>query len=362
MVRERVRAVTQRFLNVRKGRARYTQIHERVREGAEIDGMHICQLIAAMIIASIGLNLDSTEAVIGAMLICPLMGTVVAIAYSVATANLSFLREAISKLIFQFMVCLITSTLYFLVSPLGITTSELTTNSTATLWDAVIAITGGFAGALGTSRKSEPSVLLAGVAVATSLMPPLCATGFGISSGDFRLALAAAYEFIINVAFIAIGAEIVFLILRIPPMREKDGKVVLTLDDMEAAEKSSGLLRTVLVIASLVIAVPSLAISARHIERSQSAQSGTVEKKDAYETQMTSEELKILNPNVTSYRVGVENEYNSETSHVEQRTVAIVGSKSNLSDSDRQSAEQLIRLHVENVDRVEFVLDEKSGT
>ncbi|MDO4404543.1 MAG: hypothetical protein Q4C09_05850, partial [Atopobiaceae bacterium] len=71
---EEIKALRRAF-DVSRGRARYATIRDRVVSSARVDGIHLCQLIAAMLIASIGLNTNSTEAVIGAMLICPLMGS-----------------------------------------------------------------------------------------------------------------------------------------------------------------------------------------------------------------------------------------------------------------------------------------------
>jgi len=153
---ERVlRHTIKRFFNVREGRASYEGIHKRIMAGTRIDGLHVCQLIAAMIIASIGLNVDSTEAIVGAMLICPLMGSVLAIAYAVATVDSKLLKSAVSGILIQFGVCLVTSTIYFVISPLAGETSKLLSNSNPTIWDVLIALVGGFAGALGMSRDSR---------------------------------------------------------------------------------------------------------------------------------------------------------------------------------------------------------------
>ncbi len=350
-------SIFKRLLNVRRGRAKYVEIHERVRAGAQIDGIHVCQLIAAMIIASVGLNLDSTEAIVGAMLICPLMGSVIAIAYSVATVNAHFLRDAVVGLVVQIVVCLATSTAYFLLSPLGVTTSELVTNSNPTVWDVIVAFVGGFAGALGMSRKQEPGTLIAGVAVATSLMPPLCATGFGLAARDFPLAASAAYEFFVNVIFIAFGAELVFVLLRIPALRERDGKVVLTLEDMEWAEKNAGAIRKGLIVGSLLLALPCLIFSARTVRKAMVDHGSIVEAKDTYDTEMTSRELAILNPSIVSYRVGPQDSYNEGEHKLEQHIVATIETKGEISADEKSDIEQIIRLHVRDLEKVTFEIE-----
>ena len=198
-----IAAEAREAFDMHKGRAKYSTIRDRILGSARLDGIHMFQLIAAMLIASIGLNTNSTEAVIGAMLICPLMGSVLAMAYAVASIDMHVLRHAVGGILLQCGICLVTSTLYFLISPLSNETSELLTNSTATIWDVLIALVGGFAGALGLSRRQEPQTLLAGVAVATALMPPLCSVGYGLSLGDFVHAGTSLYEFLINVLFIS---------------------------------------------------------------------------------------------------------------------------------------------------------------
>ena len=164
-----------RAFNIREGRAPYHVIRKRFVNGARLTGSHLCILIIAMLIASIGLDIDSDIAIVGAMLICPLMGSVLAMAYGIATLDREITVEAVAGLALQMVFCLVTSTLYFKLSPLGTTTAAIIDNSTPTVWDLTVALAGGFAGGLGNSRDQEPATLIAGVAVATALMPPLCA-------------------------------------------------------------------------------------------------------------------------------------------------------------------------------------------
>ena len=103
-------------------------------------------------------------------------------AYGIATLDREITVEAVAGLALQMAFCLVTSTLYFKLSPLGTTTAAIIDNSTPTVWDLAVALAGGFAGGLGNSRDQEPATLIAGVAVATALMPPLCAAGYGIAS------------------------------------------------------------------------------------------------------------------------------------------------------------------------------------
>lgn len=208
---ENITRFLKRAFNIREGRAPYHVIRKRFVNGARLTGSHLCILIIAMLIASIGLDIDSDIAIVGAMLICPLMGSVLAMAYGIATLDREITVEAIASLALQMVFCLVTSTLYFKLSPLGTTTAAIIDNSTPTIWDLAVALAGGFAGGLGNSRDQEPATLIAGVAVATALMPPLCAAGYGIAIASGSLFLSALYEFGINVVFIALAAEAVLL-------------------------------------------------------------------------------------------------------------------------------------------------------
>ena len=224
-----------RAFNIREGRAPYHVIRKRFVNGARLTGSHLCILIIAMLIASIGLDIDSDIAIVGAMLICPLMGSVLAMAYGIATLDREITVEAVASLALQMAFCLVTSTLYFKLSPLGTTTAAILDNSTPTVWDLAVALAGGFAGGLGNSRDQEPATLIAGVAVATALMPPLCAAGYGIAIASGSLFLSALYEFGINVVFIALAAEAVLLLLRVPLKRDLNGDGIVNGNDVTTA-------------------------------------------------------------------------------------------------------------------------------
>lgn len=342
------------FFNIDRGAARHKKLRKRIEEGAVIDGIHICQLIAAMIIASIGLNVDSTEAVIGAMLICPLMGSVLALAYGFASLDSKMLRDAVTGLIIQMAICLATSTVYFAISPLSHQTSELLSNSTATVWDVLIAFVGGFAGALGVSRRQEPATLIAGVAVATALMPPLCSTGFGLAGRDLVLAASAFYEFLINVVFIAFGAELVFVWIHVPLNRDLDGDGVVSLEEHVEAERRSKQLRTRLIIGSLVFAIPCLFVSAQVVQKAIADHGSAFEVRDTYDAEETTRELKVVCPTLVDYRIGAEDSFDMENEKLNQSVVATVVTSAALNDEQKSEIEQLVKINAQKVDRVDF--------
>ena len=340
--------------DVTTGRAKYATIRERVVSAARVDGIHLCQLMAAMVIASIGLNIDSTEAIIGAMLICPLMGAVLAISLAIATMDMRLLHRACGAMMLECGICLITSTLYFCFSPLAVETTELLSNSSATVWDVLIALVGGFAGALGLSRRQEPYTLLAGVAVATALMPPLCAVGFGIAHLRGLLALSAFYEFLVNVVFIGFGSAAVFVWLRMPFVGDLDGDGKE--DDAERAEaaRESHVLRRRLALALVVFAIPCLYYSTKVLQSSVANDAASVELVDVYDTEEVTEELRLLCPGFVAYRVGVEDAYVATDDVVEQRVVATVETSDELGAARQRELEALIHLHVESLDEVDF--------
>ena len=349
-----IAAEAREAFDMHKGRAKYSTIRDRILGSARLDGIHMFQLIAAMLIASIGLNTNSTEAVIGAMLICPLMGSVLAMAYAVASIDMHVLRHAVGGILLQCGICLVTSTLYFLLSPLSNETSELLTNSTATIWDVLIALVGGFAGALGLSRRQEPQTLLAGVAVATALMPPLCSVGYGLSLGDFVHAGTSLYEFLINVLFIGFGATIVLVVLKIPIKGDLDGDGRVTSEELAEANRETPVLRRGLVIGLLLFALPCFYFSGQ-IVRTSVAENGTVfEARDSYDTEKITQELEIVCPGFRSYHIGTEDSYNAQSDSLTRRVVATVETASELDAQQQATAEQLIRLHAEGIDEVTF--------
>lgn len=349
------------YFNLREGRASYEGMRKRIIAGARIDGIHMFELMAAMLIASIGLNVDSTEAVVGAMLICPLMGSVLGLAYGVASVDVKILRQSASGLFAQIVVCLVTSTIYFLISPLSGQTEALVSNSTPTIWDLTIALVGGFAGGLGMSRQQEPAILLSGVAVATALMPPLCSTGYGLALRDAIFAASAFYEFLINVVFIALGAEFVFLMLRVPLHADLNDDGVVTEEEERRVKLTSRVMRRNIVIATGIFVIPCVFISA-NVVKSTLAENGTVfEVFDQYQTEATTLELKVACPGFVNYSIGSEDSYNIETDTLEQHVIATVVTEEELSVGEKTEAEALIQINVPNLERVDFEVDESAA-
>lgn len=337
-----------RTLNIREGRAPYHVIRKRFVNGARLTGTHLCILVIAMIIACVGLDTDSDIAIVGAMLICPIMGSVLAIAYGMATVDRALIRDAIGGLVLQMAFCLITSTLYFHFSPVAGMTPALADNSNPTAWDLLLALVGGFAGGLGNSRDQEPATLISGVAVATALMPPLCAAGYGIAALDGGLFLSALYEFGINVVFIALSAQVVLLLLRVPLKRDLNDDGVITADEEKSIQALSHSLRWRILLGTGLFAIPCLLLTANLIREMDAPAP------EAYGASQTAQELAVVCPGFEEYTVGTETSVGADGGASRTELIAHVSTGVALDDEDRKVAEKLIRLDVPDLDRVEF--------
>ncbi|MEN9811072.1 MAG: hypothetical protein RLZZ488_2639 [Pseudomonadota bacterium] len=193
----------------------YEEIDQQIKSSIELKGANAVTLILAIFIASVGLNVNSSAVIIGAMLVSPLMGPISGVGYGVAVYDFFLIRKSLLNLAVATGVSLITSTVYFSITPLTGEQSELLARTSPSVWDVVIAILGGLAGAIGSTRK-EKSNVVPGVAIATALMPPLCTAGFGIASGNFEFFGGALYLFFINSVFIAVAYAVVINLLRVP--------------------------------------------------------------------------------------------------------------------------------------------------
>jgi uncharacterized hydrophobic protein (TIGR00271 family) len=172
-------------------------------------------LICSIFIASIGLDTNSTAVIIGAMLISPLMGPILAVGLSIGVNDIPTLRRALRHFLVMTAFELATSTIYYLITPLGQAQTELMARVRPTLLDAAIAVFGGLAGIIGVSRRNRGNVIPS-VAIATALMPPLCTAGFGIANGNWSFFVGAIYLFALNSVFIAIATVFIVRFLDFP--------------------------------------------------------------------------------------------------------------------------------------------------
>ncbi|MCY7293734.1 MAG: TIGR00341 family protein [Ferruginibacter sp.] len=186
-----------------------------IENGVVFRGTNLWILIFAIFVASLGLNVNSTAVIIGAMLISPLMGPIMGMGLGMGINDVALLRKAIYNFLVATGVALTTSTIFFLLSPLSDAHSEILARTSPTIYDVLIALFGGFAGILATSSKHKGNVI-PGVAIATALMPPLCTAGYGLATLQFSFFFGAFYLFIINTVFIALATFIIVRFLDFP--------------------------------------------------------------------------------------------------------------------------------------------------
>jgi len=187
---------------------------QRIKGSISFRGPNAWILAFAIILASVGLNVNSTAVIIGAMLVSPLMGPIIGAGLALGTNDIDLLKSASKNLLVMVVISLMASTLFFLLSPLSLVNpTELQARTSPTIYDVLIAFFGGMAGILENSRK-ERGTVLSGVAIATALMPPLCTAGYGLAHLNMHFFLGALYLFIINSVFIALATYLMVKYLR----------------------------------------------------------------------------------------------------------------------------------------------------
>jgi len=181
-----------------------------------MSGANAWMLMCSIVIASVGLNTDSPAVIIGAMLISPLMSPILGIGLAVGINDKDTLKKSLAHFSMAVVIALVTSTIYFYLTPLGGITDEISARTAPGPLDIFIALFGGIAGIVSIARK-DISTTLPGVAIATALMPPLCVTGYGIAVGNMEIALTSFFLFFINTVFVSFATYIiVHFLLKFP--------------------------------------------------------------------------------------------------------------------------------------------------
>lgn len=186
-----------------------------IERGVEFKGINVWTLIFAIFVASIGLNVNSTAVIIGAMLISPLMGPIMGLGLSVGIYDFALLKRSLKNLSIAVVISVLTSAIYFMISPLSEAQSELLARTTPTIYDVFIALFGGFAGIVAGAGKEKGNAI-PGVAIATALMPPLCTAGYGLATGNIYFFVGAFYLFFINAVMISLSTLLVVRFLKFP--------------------------------------------------------------------------------------------------------------------------------------------------
>jgi len=219
------KTVASKFLkdrfNLEKNKEEYGEVTDAITRNIYFRGTNLWVLMFAIIIASVGLNVNSTAVIIGAMLVSPLMGPIMGIGLGAGINDFRLLRLSAYNFLVAIVISLISSTLYFLLSPLNEAHSELLSRTTPTVYDVIIALFGGFAGIVAASTK-EKGTVVPGVAIATALMPPLCTAGYGLAVGNMFFFMGAIYLFFINSVFICLATFLMVRYLHFPRHKYHD--------------------------------------------------------------------------------------------------------------------------------------------
>lgn len=213
--------VAKRFFNALPDKTDETAIVEQISDGVTFRGANLWVLIFAIFIACLGLNLNSTAVIIGAMLISPLMGPIIGMGLAVGRADLELLKRSLTNYGVSTVISVLTAALYFQLTPLTEAQSELLARTSPTLYDVLIALFGGAAGILALSTGGKGNVI-PGVAIATALMPPLCTAGYGLAMGEWSFFFGACYLFFINTVFIALATYVGVRLLQFKPKQFVD--------------------------------------------------------------------------------------------------------------------------------------------
>ena len=216
---KRILVVIRRFMidrfDLQTNESRKLTVIEEIKKGVEFKGLNLWVLIFAIFVASLGLNVNSTAVIIGAMLISPLMGPIMGIGLGVGIQDFELIKKSYKNLAIATIISILTSAIYFYISPLSDASSELLARTYPTTYDVLIAFFGGMAGivAIGSGEKGN---VVPGVAIATALMPPLCTAGYALATLQFSFFFGAFYLYFINGVFISFSAYLGTRIFKLP--------------------------------------------------------------------------------------------------------------------------------------------------
>lgn len=211
------------LFNLHSGEEDKQKTLENVKANISFKGPNLWILACAIMVASIGLNVNSTAVIIGAMLISPLMGPIVGSGFALGIYDFDLLKKSLKNLFIATIVALLVSSIYFYLSPFKDVQSELLARTSPNIYDVLIAFFGGLVGVI-TITRVEKGNPLPGVAIATALMPPLCTAGFGLATGNYKFFFGALFLYFINCVFICISTFIIVKYLKYPAIKEVDIK------------------------------------------------------------------------------------------------------------------------------------------
>ena len=208
-----------KFTDLHFGEEYKQKVLQNVKSNISFRGSNLWILACAIVVASIGLNVNSTAVIIGAMLISPLMGPIIGAGFGLGMYDSELVKKALKNLLIATIVSLVVSTTYFYLSPFKETQSELLARTSPNIYDVLIAFFGGLVGVIAITRveKGNP---IPGVAIATALMPPLCTAGYGLAIGNLKFFLGALFLYTINCVFICISTFLIVKYLKYPAVKQ----------------------------------------------------------------------------------------------------------------------------------------------
>ena len=211
------------FTDLHSGEEDKQKVLENVKSNISFRGSNLWILACAIVVASIGLNVNSTAVIIGAMLISPLMGPIIGAGFGLGIYDSELVKKALKNLFIATIVSLVVSTTYFYLSPFKETQSELLARTSPNIYDLLIAFFGGLVGVIAITRveKGNP---IPGVAIATALMPPLCTAGYGLAIGNLKFFFGALFLYTINCVFICISTFLIVKYLKYPAVKQVNAK------------------------------------------------------------------------------------------------------------------------------------------
>ena len=222
---------------------------QEIKDKKSLAGANAWMLMCSIMIASVGLDLNSPAVIIGGMLISPLMSPILGIGLAIGINDKETLKQSLWHFSTAIVIAIVTSTLYFLLSPFGQITDEIAARLEPTFLDVIIALFGGVAGIVSVARK-DLSTTLPGVAIATALMPPLCVTGFGIANWDWSITSHSFYLFFLNTVFVALATYLIIRFLDFPHR-----------DYVDVKERKKA--RMYLLLFTILVIIPSFIIFSR---------------------------------------------------------------------------------------------------
>lgn len=279
---------------------------EEIKKGIVFRGANLWILIFAILVCSVGLNVNSTAVIIGAMLISPIMGPIMGIGLGMGINDFQLIVKASKNLGIALLMSVVASALYFWLSPLNEAQSEILSRTSPNFWDVLIAFFGGTAGIVASSRK-EKSNAVPGVAIATALMPPLCTAGYGLATLQWNFFFGALYLFCINCVFISLST---YIIVRILKFRKKQ---------FEVAAREKRVRRYVGIIAILTI-IPSVFTGFNLVRKSVFQQNATTFIKN----EINSSTCKVIAKNLVYDRHGSSIEVTLYGEELEEAKIADV--------------------------------------